>query len=171
MTRLRERFKGRRESLSFVQLPHALIDSENWHQLSPFAVKLFVDLYGQFRGQNNGDFTAAWSVMKPKGWRSKATLSKALRELEWFGFVECTRVGGRNRASLYGVTFKAIDECGGKLDLGPTKVASGKWRDKVGPFPGVVSHPRRSTKSMSLPHEAGYVASPRGTVTLPVHLH
>src|SRR5512146_1218502 len=97
MARTRSRYKGRRESESFIALPHSLIQSPNWGAMSPYAVKLFIDLYGQYRGSNNGDFTAAWSVMKPKGWRSKATLQKALQELEWFGMIDLTRRGGLNR--------------------------------------------------------------------------
>jgi hypothetical protein len=158
MARTRAKMLGRRESGSFVMLPHAIIESENWKRMSPFAVKLFIDLYGQYRGTNNGDFTAAWSVMQPKGWRSKATLQKALQELMWFGMIELTRQGGLNRPSLYGVSFKAIDECWGKLDVPATRVPSRRWATPVGPFPGLVRH--CSAKTTWPAHVAGHVGPP-----------
>lgn len=55
--------------------------------------------------------------MKPKGWRSKATLAKALRELCKQEFLVVTRQGGRHKATLYGLTWFTIDHCRGKLDL------------------------------------------------------
>lgn len=157
MARTRARMKGRRDTPSFVMLPHMVIQSENWRRLSPHAVKLFIDLYGQFMGSNNGDFTAAWAVMKPKGWRSKATLHNALKELEWYGMIEMTRQGGRNRCSLYAVTFKPIDECRGKLDVPATHVASRKWSQPVAPYPG-------PTKTKFLPSSVGHPATVSGAV-------
>jgi len=83
-------------------------------------VKLLIDVYCQYRGKNNGDLTAAWSVMKKYGWTSKSQLRKALVELEARGWLVKTRQGSINKASLYAVTFWGIDYCGGKLDPGIT---------------------------------------------------
>lgn len=66
--------------------------------------------------------------MQPRGWRSKATLDKARKELLAAGWLELSRQGGRNRCSLYSVTFYAIDECGGKLDVPPTLTPKSTWR-------------------------------------------
>ncbi|WP_157673558.1 hypothetical protein [Endozoicomonas ascidiicola] len=44
-----------------------------------------------------------------------------------------TRMGlamGRGKPHLYALTFLAIDECGGKLDVAATRVASGKWKEE-----------------------------------------
>lgn len=161
--RKRHRYTGRKEDGSFIQLPHALIESPNWRAMSPYAVKLFIDLYGQYRGFNNGDFTAAWTVMKPKGWRSKATLQKALQELDWFGMIDLTRQGGLNRPSLYGVTFKPIDECKGKLDVPASRVSSRRWGTPVGPYPGVIRRcGRRKTRSPA--HAVGHPGPSSGAV-------
>ena len=44
------------------------------------------------------------------------------------GMIELTRQGGLHCASLYAVTWLPIDECGGKLDVNATAVASGLWK-------------------------------------------
>ena len=109
-------------------MPHEVLNSKAYPSLTPAAVKLLLDLGAQYRGTNNGDLCAAWTVMAKRGWRSKATLTRALRELEGKGFICKTRQGGRHRASLYAVTWRPIDECGGKLEVRATRTAPGYWR-------------------------------------------
>ena len=122
------KLQKRREPGSFVALPVVVLRSEATARLSPKAVKLLFDLLSQFNGtSNNGDLCAAWSVMQHRGWRSRDTLSKALDELENADFITCTRQGGRNKASLYAVTFYAIDGCNGKLDVSSTERPRGDW--------------------------------------------
>ena len=70
----------------------------------------------------------AWSVMSSKGWRSKGTLYRARDQLVDKGFIVLTRQGGMHKCSLYGVTWKPIDECNGKLDLESTRAALGTWK-------------------------------------------
>ena len=82
MSRKSERYKDaktRREGGQFVALPWAILRSEEFAALSPFANKLLFDLLAQFNGGNNGDLCAAWRLMKGRGWRSKDSLWKALR--------------------------------------------------------------------------------------------
>lgn len=109
--------------------------SPNYRELSAHAVKLLNDLGLQFRGANNGDLSAAWKLMQPRGWRSRDTLGRALAELLHFGLIEKTRQGGLNHCSLYALTWLAIDECKGKLDVSATAVASGKWKESKPPRP------------------------------------
>ncbi len=120
--------KGRRDSGSFAALPHHILESPEYANLSAQAVKFLVDLFAQYRGQNNGDLCAAWSVMQKRGWRSRDTLNRARKEVMDAGFVIKTRQGGRNLATLYAVSWKPIDDCGGKLDVAITRVASNEWR-------------------------------------------
>lgn len=110
----RRRATGRRESGSFIAVPHAILESDAYRTLGAHAVKLLFDLASQFRGSNNGDLSAAWRIMQPRNWRSRETLSRALHELQAHGLIEKTR--------------QAIDACDGKLDAAPTYVASGRWR-------------------------------------------
>ena len=124
----RTKAMGRRELGSYVALPHAVLNHENFIRLHAHSVKLLIDIYAQYRGYNNGNLCAAFSVMKKRGWKSKAQLQKALKELKQIGWLLVTRQGGRNKPNLYAVTFQAIDECGGKLDISPTIASPGNWR-------------------------------------------
>lgn len=158
--------KGRRESGGFMALPHAVLDCENFKQLDAYAVKFLIDLFSQFKGSNNGDLCAAWSIMSKRGWRSKATLRKAILNLLKFGMITVTRQGGRKLATLYAVTFLAIDECGNKLDVRPTKVSSGDWKVPVAPSLSrhkklpIISSPK---KLIGLPHTLGHIGLVGGT--------
>jgi hypothetical protein len=138
--------------------------------MSPFAVKLLVDLAAQYKGSNNGDLCAAWSVMHPRGWRSKETLFKSLRELEHYGMIERTRQGGRKRATLYAITWRAIDYCGGKLDVSCTRSPSGTWKNIVEPFDGRGA--RRGTgRIASLTPPAVPAATVHGSDSEPAMVH
>jgi hypothetical protein len=128
MTRSRAKQTGRRESGTHFALPHAVMASPSYRGLSAHAVKLLCDLGGQYNGYNNGDSCAAWRIMQPLGWRSRDTLGRALAELLQAGMIEKTRQGGLNRCSLYALTWCAIDECKGKLDMSATHVPSGLWK-------------------------------------------
>ena len=124
----RDRLKGRADSGWFFRMPVAVLDSENYKALSFKARALLLDMGAQYRGANNGDIAAAWSIMRRRGWKSKDTLQRALAELLAAGMIEQTRWGGLHCCSLYAFTWLAIDECGGKLDVAATKVASQGWR-------------------------------------------
>ena len=133
----RQKAKGRRESGNFALLPFNLINSPNFQNASGYAVKLLVQMMEQLRFEkgggtrNNGDLCISWSLMKPRGWRSKDTLQRARDELLYYGFIEQTRQGlamVKGKPYLYALTFLAIDECKGKLDVAPTSAPSGKWK-------------------------------------------
>lgn len=135
MARTQGNAKGRRSGGSFAAFPHAVLKTQKYAALSSWGVKLLVDICAQYNGRNNGDLQAAWSCMSKRGWHSKGTLHRAIQELESAGFILRTRQGGRNACSLFAVTWENIDECKDrrtgftKLDVGPTKVAAGTWKD------------------------------------------
>jgi hypothetical protein len=123
--------KGRREGGQFFALPYRILEHENFIRLSPRANKLFTDLLPQFNGKNNGDLTAAFSVMKKRGWKSKETLHLAIDELLHYGWLIRTRVGGLNKSChLYAFSFLSIDDCSGKIDCKPTKAPPGGWNQQ-----------------------------------------
>jgi len=123
----RERLKGRASHKGFLGINKDVLESESYSKLGAWAVKLLVDVAKQYNGHNNGDLSAAFTLMKPLGWHSKGTLARAIKDLLDNGFLELTRQGGKNRCSLYAITWKPIDECGGKLDVTETRVASNLW--------------------------------------------
>lgn len=124
----RQRVKGRRESGLFALIPHAVLNSPAYAKLKPRAAKLLLDLMAQCYGVNNGDLATAFKLMKPRGWTSRDQLEKARVELEAAGFIVQTRQGGRNKPSLFAVTWLPIGECGGKLDRAPTQTPLGYWK-------------------------------------------
>jgi hypothetical protein len=91
-------------------------------------LKLLIDVAAQYRGTNNGDLSASFTLMKKRGWTSKDQLQKALTELLDRGFLILTRQGGRTMPSLFALTWESIDECGGKLDISSTITASNLWK-------------------------------------------
>ena len=99
----RNRFRdaqAKREGGGFVPLPFAVLRSQSFTRLSAYAVKLLNDLLAQYKGDNNGDLCAAWTLMQPRGWRSKDTLNKALKELLSGHWLELTaRVEGIRQRS------------------------------------------------------------------------
>ena len=105
----RDRWKeGRdnRERGRFLALPYAVLTSAAYLSLSPYGIKLLIDLGAQYNGRNNGDLSAAWKLMRPRGWRSEETLAKAKKELLRTQLIVETRKGWRpNRASLYASRF------------------------------------------------------------------
>lgn len=120
----RAKLTGKGGRSGFLGIPHTVLVSDAYMGLDGWSVKLLVDIAGQFKGSNNGDLTAAWSYMQARGWRSKGTLHKSLNALLAAGLIEQTRQGGKNRCSLYAVTWRGIDECKGKLDVKPTQAPS-----------------------------------------------
>ena len=110
--------KLKRDSGAFMTLPYSVLNARAYIEASPHARMLLIDLFAQYRGNNNGDLSACWKFMKPRGWRSEATLSKAKRQLIDLGLIVETRKGARpNKASLYAVTWCDMDHCEGKLDM------------------------------------------------------
>lgn len=128
MKRTRLKSKGRKENHSFIGLPHAVVRSENWRACGGSAIKVLLHLADQYNGHNNGDLSAPLSA-KPGGVASPSTLTRALKELQHFGLIVTTRHGGKNRASLYALTWNAIDECKGKLEVRATHTAPGDWKE------------------------------------------
>jgi hypothetical protein len=163
MARNRIKAKGRREVGAFVPLPCSVLNHPNFCKLSTRATKLLMDMLSQLRFKeggtvNNGDLCVAWRVMQQRGWRSKETLTFALKELLYYGFVSITRQGGRHRCSLYAVTWWAIDECGTKLDVAAGRVPSNDWKQERKRW----TKPSRKTKS--LPRCASQCAPNSGSI-------
>lgn len=100
------------------------MEHADFRNLSFSAKSLLLILAYQYRGKNNGDLTAAHSILKGWGFGSRGTIAKAISELQRANLIVTTREGRFQRpnsmCSLYALTWKPIDECGGKLDVNPT---------------------------------------------------
>lgn len=135
MSYQRQKIKNRRSSGTFTAKPHHIFKADTGTNkpspasiLSHKAAHLLDNIAAQYNGANNGDLSAAPKIMELYGWTSQGSIYSALIELLALGFIEQTRQGGRNKCSLYAVTWYSIDECGGKLDVQPTKFPSNLWK-------------------------------------------
>lgn len=87
------RNKGSKYSEPFVGFVRSVLDSNSLQDLSPHACKLLFEIARQYKGDNNGNLTAAWTILKKRGWRSKSTLYRCKKELIERGLVYMTRKG------------------------------------------------------------------------------
>ena len=94
----------------FVGIPHSAYSSPLFVALSPWSIKLLVDLGAQYNGRNNGDLAAAITLMKPRGWNSETTLNKAKKQLLAAGFIIEMRKGKRpNTCSLFALAWRPLN--------------------------------------------------------------
>lgn len=78
---------------SFSGIPRWVMETGDYKRLSGNAVKLLVELGYQNRGNNNGDLTIAWHVLKDRGWNSRTTIENARDELLEADLILRTREG------------------------------------------------------------------------------
>jgi hypothetical protein len=102
---------GRNEGEAYAPLSYPLLQSPAWRSLSGAAVKVWLELRTRFNGGNNGKLTLSRDEAAACLGIGKATVGRALVELEAKGFVVLKRRGnwyGR-LASEWAVTDKGID--------------------------------------------------------------
>lgn len=92
--------RDKRDSGGFVAIPLAVLQSVALSQASAHAKALFLDLCAQLRADNNGDLSACWRFMQPRGWASQHTLQKAKKELVERGLIVETRKGARPNKAI-----------------------------------------------------------------------
>lgn len=154
----RWRQTGRRTGASFVQIPHFVLESQQWGQMDAFALKLLMELARQYKGNNNGDLSATAEMLKDRSatWSSKDTLPKKLRYLEEQGWIVKTRQGGRHiGCNLYAITWWAIDPCSGKHQHPTGLKASNLWKNAIGSPPNGERNPVSRGAKASAPHQTG----------------
>ena len=112
MSRSYSKSKGRGGSRGFAGIPRVVMEHEDFLGLSASAKALLLDLAYQYRGYNNGDLGVAWQVLRKRGWKSKATIQKACKELERARLIRCVRQGRfmnpGGSCSLYALTREPI---------------------------------------------------------------
>jgi hypothetical protein len=105
----RQKFTGR-QSVTFLGLPHFVINSPQWAALTGNEVKMLIEIAGQYNGSNNGDLSYPRSRYATRGWSGNDVAHRALTALKAKGWILVTRAGGRTGCSLYAVTFFPMDE-------------------------------------------------------------
>lgn len=161
MSRAKERaLKAAKEARGggqFLPVRLDVLQSSALAKLSPYACKLLFDLASQWRLGRNGDASAAFEkVLRPRGWRSKATLQKALYELLDSGLIVKTRQGSLHQCSLFGFAWLAIDECDGKLEISATSKPLNTWLNNAS-----VKNKLSSTPAVPKPLKNTNIGTPR----------
>ncbi len=106
----RKPHKSTKHTEPFVAFPRSVFEAPGFLTLSGHAYKLLMDIASQYKGDNNGDLTAAWSILSKRGWRSKTTLWRCKAELIDAGFLYVTRVGHLpNTCELLALTWFSLD--------------------------------------------------------------
>lgn len=126
--------KGRSTKGGFILIPHAVLDSDSFKNLSGNAVIVLLHLIRSFKGNNNGDLSAPFSQAKHYGIGSQSTWYKAIAELINAGLILRTRdpvkkcAGNpHGKCALFAITWQPINDCDGKLDVESTATAPRKF--------------------------------------------
>ena len=131
MARSLRKSKGRNPSGSFAALPHTVMDSADFRELSGGALKVLMGLLRQYRGGNNGDLSASFGQAQGWGVNSSSTLAAALKELQDSGLIIRTREGRFTKpggcCALYALSWQPIDECEGKIEVAATSTPPRKF--------------------------------------------
>jgi len=115
----------------FSGIPRIVMDHPDYINLSGNAVKLLNELARQYRGNNNGDLTTAYSLLKDRGFKSKGTIERNRNELLKAELIIKTREGRFTNphgvCALYALSWQPIDECKNKLEVSPTTTPPRKF--------------------------------------------
>ena len=116
----RGRNNNRSRTRSFLQFPDEIQDHPNYRAMDLHSQLLLVHI-GRFliqgKSGNNGNLTCTFNQMQPLGWKSKETLSKAIKQCLDAGFLIKTRAQGLSRNPCrYAVTWCGINETGEQYD-------------------------------------------------------
>lgn len=80
----------------FFAMPSNLLASPAFRNLSPWAVKLYFHMAGQYHGRNNGRLTAVYSeLLRDLAFLSPTRIVNAKRELIEKGFIKQTAIGNK----------------------------------------------------------------------------
>lgn len=124
-------FKGNKEKRDgggFVALPFVVIDSPSYQGLGFAARALLIDIARQHTGSNNGRLVACAKAMRPRGWNSNGTVSRALKELQASGLLIQTRLGMKpNRAAWFALGWQSLDVTSG-IDIDPRTYRTGQYK-------------------------------------------
>jgi len=120
--------RSKRDGDRHIALPHVVIDSPSYRALGYAARALLIDIARQYTGSNNGRLVACDKYLKPMGWNSHDTVSRALVAIKDAGLLIETRMGMRpNRAAWFALGWYALDVSDG-LDIEPKDYRTGQYK-------------------------------------------
>lgn len=132
--------KDKRDKGGYIAIPFSVLNGAAYLGLNAYARMLLLDISAQYRGYNNGNLCAPWKLMHPRGWKSEATLNNAKKALLESRLIIETRKGARpNKCSLYALTWFALDDCSGKLEISAQSFPRGAYKLKDHP-PAIISN-------------------------------
>ncbi len=139
MTR-KSRIDTSREGGRFIALPHVVMESDAYLQLSHPARALLLEFALQYHGDDNGRLLCSGRHLKKRGWNSNDQITRAKRELLEKGFIHETVKGHRpNKASWYAITWQTLDKIAGIDPEAAKTFRRGAYRiiDAITPLKGV----------------------------------
>jgi len=107
----------------FTPLPHNVIHSVEYRGLGYAARSLLFDMAAQYNRSNNGKLVCCMKYLKPLGWTSNDTITRALKELLASGLLIKTRQGMMppySKAAWFAIGWFSLDIYDG-LDIEPKK--------------------------------------------------
>jgi hypothetical protein len=140
------------EPAQYVNVSYRFLQSDAWRSLGGAAVKVYWELRARFNGGNNGQLHLSLEEAAALLSLGKATILRALQELEAKGFIRLAKRGqwyGR-RASEYAVTDREVDGAPATNDWKD-------WRPDAGKAPRAPRYrrPAHKTKSGSIADHIG----------------
>ena len=151
--------KGRNDQEQYVKLSYRMLRSPAWRSLGGPAVKVYFELRSRYMGSNNGQLTLSLDEATRLLGLGKATVGRALVELEAKGFIVKTKQGrwyGR-LASEYAVTDKPVNGIPATTawkHWKPEKTFLGAEVDPSAPLTGPLQHRGISDRSATAPVRA-----------------
>jgi len=90
----------------FVALPYDMLNSSAFQNLSPKAVRIFIEIKRRYNGSNNGEISIGYAEAGKVAKCTKNTAGKAITELIEHGFIKRVKIGQFtcNLASTYSLT-------------------------------------------------------------------
>ncbi|MDZ5457887.1 hypothetical protein [Azohydromonas lata] len=99
-----------RDGSRFALLPHCVLESRAYLNLSHTARSLLMEVAMQLLPDNNGRLLLSRAHLAPRGWKSADVIQRAKLELLNSGFIFETVKGHRpNKASWYAVTWRSLE--------------------------------------------------------------
>ena len=151
--------KGRNDSEQYVKLSYRMLRSDAWRSLGGPAVRVYFEIRTRYMGRNNGQLTLSLDEGARLLGLGKATVGRALTELQTKGFIVRIKMGqwhGR-QATEYAITDKPLNglpATNAWKHWRPEKQILGSEVDQSAPLTGPLQHRRKSDWSATAPVRA-----------------